>query len=260
MPPTVTPTVQTVQFGLSISRRAPRSPAAGAVGMRMAIDPVLVVGGGPAGLAAAAALHRRGIPALVLEKSDAVGASWRRHYERLHLHTTRHLSRLRRHAVPAPVRPVGGARGRRGVPRAVRRAPPPARADGRRGHPDLARRRRPVAARHERGRAERPRGRRRDRLQPHARAAGVARATFDGEVVHASAYRNATPYARPRRARRRRRQHRRRDRGGPDRGRRRRGSGSPCGRRRTSSAGPTSAGPRRAPASWCGTCPCGWST
>ena len=60
----------------------------------MAIDPVLVVGGGPAGLAAAAALHGRGIPALVLEKSDAVGASWRGHYERLHLHTTRTLSRL----------------------------------------------------------------------------------------------------------------------------------------------------------------------
>lgn len=60
----------------------------------MAVDPVLVVGGGPAGLAAAAALHRRGIPALVLERSDAVGASWRRHYERLHLHTTRNLSHL----------------------------------------------------------------------------------------------------------------------------------------------------------------------
>ncbi|WP_426595044.1 flavin-containing monooxygenase [Cellulomonas sp. McL0617] len=66
----------------------------------MAIDPVLVVGGGPAGLAAAAALHRRGIPALVLEKSDAVGASWRRHYERLHLHTTRRLSRLGGMAIP----------------------------------------------------------------------------------------------------------------------------------------------------------------
>src|SRR6478735_7156249 len=56
--------------------------------------PVIVVGGGPAGLAVAAALGRRGVPALVLERSDAVGASWRRHYERLHLHTTRRLSGL----------------------------------------------------------------------------------------------------------------------------------------------------------------------
>jgi putative flavoprotein involved in K+ transport len=30
----------------------------------------------------------------VLEKSDQVGASWRRHYDRLHLHTTRRLSAL----------------------------------------------------------------------------------------------------------------------------------------------------------------------
>jgi len=56
--------------------------------------PVIVVGGGPAGLAVAASLGRRGVPALVLERSDAVGASWRRHYERLHLHTTRRLSGL----------------------------------------------------------------------------------------------------------------------------------------------------------------------
>jgi putative flavoprotein involved in K+ transport len=31
---------------------------------------------------------------VVLEKSDRVGASWRRHYDRLHLHTTRRLSGL----------------------------------------------------------------------------------------------------------------------------------------------------------------------
>jgi putative flavoprotein involved in K+ transport len=31
---------------------------------------------------------------VVLEKSDRVGASWRRHYDRLHLHTTRRLSAL----------------------------------------------------------------------------------------------------------------------------------------------------------------------
>ncbi|MGX1563115.1 flavin-containing monooxygenase [Streptomyces sp. NPDC055506] len=56
--------------------------------------PVYVIGGGPGGLAAAYALRARGIRAVVLEKSDRVGASWRRHYDRLHLHTTRRLSAL----------------------------------------------------------------------------------------------------------------------------------------------------------------------
>lgn len=56
-------------------------------------DAVLVIGAGPGGLAAAAALGRRGVPAVVLER-DTVGASWRRHYDRLHLHTTRRLSGL----------------------------------------------------------------------------------------------------------------------------------------------------------------------
>ncbi|WDV52467.1 NAD(P)/FAD-dependent oxidoreductase [Streptomyces coeruleorubidus] len=56
--------------------------------------PVYVVGGGPGGLSAAYALRARGIRAVVLEKSDRVGASWRGHYDRLHLHTTRRLSSL----------------------------------------------------------------------------------------------------------------------------------------------------------------------
>ncbi|MEU5594422.1 NAD(P)/FAD-dependent oxidoreductase [Streptomyces sp. NPDC020298] len=56
--------------------------------------PVYVIGAGPGGLAAAHALRARGIRAVVLEKSDRVGASWRRHYDRLHLHTTRRLSGL----------------------------------------------------------------------------------------------------------------------------------------------------------------------
>ncbi|MFG2879504.1 flavin-containing monooxygenase [Streptomyces sp. NPDC048337] len=62
--------------------------------------PVYVIGGGPGGLAAAAALRARGIRAVVVEKSDAVGASWRRHYDRLHLHTTRRLSALPGLAMP----------------------------------------------------------------------------------------------------------------------------------------------------------------
>ncbi|MFE7386515.1 flavin-containing monooxygenase [Streptomyces sp. NPDC057582] len=56
--------------------------------------PVYVIGGGPGGLAAAAALRAQGARAVVLEKSENVGASWRRHYDRLHLHTTRRWSAL----------------------------------------------------------------------------------------------------------------------------------------------------------------------
>ncbi|MFI6059042.1 flavin-containing monooxygenase [Streptomyces sp. NPDC051286] len=56
--------------------------------------PVYVIGGGPGGLAAAAALRAQGVRPVVLEKSESVGASWRRHYDRLHLHTTRRWSAL----------------------------------------------------------------------------------------------------------------------------------------------------------------------
>ncbi|MCI3931359.1 flavin-containing monooxygenase [Streptomyces sp. AN091965] len=64
------------------------------------VRPVYVVGGGPGGLAVAAALRARGVRAVVLEKSDRVGASWRGHYDRLHLHTTRRLSGLPGLAMP----------------------------------------------------------------------------------------------------------------------------------------------------------------
>ncbi len=60
-----------------------------------------VIGAGPAGLATAAALRRRGVPAVVLERESVVGASWRRHYDRLHLHTPRELSGLPGLPIPA---------------------------------------------------------------------------------------------------------------------------------------------------------------
>ncbi|MGY1579841.1 flavin-containing monooxygenase [Streptomyces sp. MN13] len=64
------------------------------------LRPVYVIGGGPGGLAAAYALRAKGIRAVVLEKSDRVGASWRRHYDRLRLHTTRRASALPGLAIP----------------------------------------------------------------------------------------------------------------------------------------------------------------
>ncbi|MGP3949314.1 flavin-containing monooxygenase [Streptomyces sp. 7N604] len=61
---------------------------------RLRSSPVYVIGAGPGGLATAAALSERGVRTVVLEKSGAVGASWRGHYDRLELHTTRRLSAL----------------------------------------------------------------------------------------------------------------------------------------------------------------------
>jgi heterodisulfide reductase subunit A-like polyferredoxin len=55
---------------------------------------VAVVGAGPAGLAARACLRKAGLDFIILEKEDQVGASWRRHYARLHLHTVKQYSSL----------------------------------------------------------------------------------------------------------------------------------------------------------------------
>jgi len=61
---------------------------------------VYVIGGGPAGLAAAAELRRRGMRPLILERGEQVGSSWRAGYDRLHLHTVRGLSGLPGFAIP----------------------------------------------------------------------------------------------------------------------------------------------------------------
>src|SRR3954454_8766181 len=65
-----------------------------------AMSDAVVVGAGPGGLAAAAMLRRAGVDVLVLERSDAVAASWRSHYDRLHLHTVRWLSHLPGYRIP----------------------------------------------------------------------------------------------------------------------------------------------------------------
>lgn len=64
--------------------------------------PVIVVGGGAAGLAAARALQQRGVECLVLEQ-NAIGHVWTRHYDSLKLNTHRDASALPGLALPRDV-------------------------------------------------------------------------------------------------------------------------------------------------------------
>ena len=61
----------------------------------------VIVGGGPAGIAVAASLGRRGVGAIVLEKGDTVAPAWHRHYESLHLHTNKQASGLPGRPMPS---------------------------------------------------------------------------------------------------------------------------------------------------------------
>jgi cation diffusion facilitator CzcD-associated flavoprotein CzcO len=54
----------------------------------------IIVGAGPAGLACAVTMRAAGLDVTLLEKADSVGSAWRRHYDRLHLHTDRKRSGL----------------------------------------------------------------------------------------------------------------------------------------------------------------------
>ncbi|MBU7598414.1 NAD(P)/FAD-dependent oxidoreductase [Streptomyces sp. P38-E01] len=62
--------------------------------------PVHIIGAGPAGLATAAALQRRGVRVLVLDRGESVGGSWRGQYDRLRLDTPRRGSALPGLAIP----------------------------------------------------------------------------------------------------------------------------------------------------------------
>lgn len=62
--------------------------------MNEPIHPVIVIGGGPAGLSAAYELVRTGVQPLVLERTASVGDVWRNHYDGLRLNTGRWFSKL----------------------------------------------------------------------------------------------------------------------------------------------------------------------
>src|SRR5215471_13982256 len=55
---------------------------------------VIVIGAGPAGLSSALALKDAGVRALVIDRADAVGASWRSRYDRLRLNSPQRMSHL----------------------------------------------------------------------------------------------------------------------------------------------------------------------
>ena len=60
----------------------------------------IIVGAGPAGLACAVTMRAAGLRVTLFEKADSVGSVWRRHYDRLHLHTDRNRSGLPGMAMP----------------------------------------------------------------------------------------------------------------------------------------------------------------
>ena len=66
----------------------------------MANPDAIIIGAGPAGLACAVTMRGAGLNITVFEKADNVGSVWRRHYERLHLHTDRNHSGLPGMAMP----------------------------------------------------------------------------------------------------------------------------------------------------------------
>lgn len=90
--------------GRDIGTTARARPADVALPMvRVPAESVVVVGAGSAGLAIAAALRRRGLPAVLLERGTGVGHSWSLRHEELRLNTTRGLSKLPGPAMPSTV-------------------------------------------------------------------------------------------------------------------------------------------------------------
>ncbi len=61
---------------------------------------IAIIGAGPAGIAMAVSLRDRGVRPLLIERADAVAASWRGRYDRLKLNTGRPFSHLPKRPYP----------------------------------------------------------------------------------------------------------------------------------------------------------------
>ena len=158
-------------------------------------SPNVVVGAGPSGLAAAAALRAQGVDALVLERGRAVATAWRTaRYDRLHLHTARRLSGLPGYPIP---RAHGRWLSRDGLLEYLERyaerhqikprfGVSVERLDRADGGWRLATTEGPLAA----GRVILATGSSNEPFVP----AWPGRGSFVGELVHSSRYRNAAPY------------------------------------------------------------------
>ena len=158
-------------------------------------QPVVIIGAGPAGIAAAVSLAELGVRSVIIDREGQVAASWRGRYDRLKLDTNKWFSRLPGRPYPKgtpifPTRDTGGgllraARANRWhrhrLNTAVERIDPLADGGWQLQTSDGN-----IAARHvvvATGRANTP-------VIPEWPGLN----TFTGELLHSSAYRNAVPY------------------------------------------------------------------
>lgn len=64
-------------------------------GQRIRVSGAVIVGCGPSGLAVSACLKNRGIPSLILERTNCIASLWQlKTYDRLHLHLPKHFCEL----------------------------------------------------------------------------------------------------------------------------------------------------------------------
>ena len=144
---------------------------------RSLAENVVVVGAGPAGLAAGWAIKRAGIDPLVIERGDGVAAAWRSPARPSASQYSPDVLAPAGSTYPAPLRVIPGPRRLRLLPGAVFRQPPGA-------TPHRGQRARPDWSGLGTSAPRRPRGHRgarrdRDRTRCPARAADLAR---DGEL------------------------------------------------------------------------------